>query len=38
MLDMIFVLVGSVIVSVIAVIWFRHHTKCDLMKGKPCTE
>ena len=33
MLDMIFVLVGSVIVAVVAVLWFRKHDKGDIMKA-----
>jgi uncharacterized membrane protein YjdF len=38
MVDMIMVLVGSVIVAVIAVFWFRHHDKCDIMTTADCTE
>ena len=37
MLDMIFVLVGSVLVAAVAVLWFRTHNKEDLMKEKAGT-
>jgi hypothetical protein len=33
MIDMIFVLIGSVVVAVMAVLWFRHHKKCELMQA-----
>ncbi|MDD1665756.1 MAG: hypothetical protein LUQ32_10405 [Methanomicrobiales archaeon] len=35
MIDMTVVLVSSIIVAVIAVIWFRHHDKGDIMHAKP---
>jgi uncharacterized membrane protein YjdF len=38
MIDMIMVLVSSVIVAVIAVFWFRHHDKRDMMKARHGTE
>jgi hypothetical protein len=38
MLDMIFVLVGSIIVAVMAVLWFRHHDQGDIMKARHSTE
>jgi hypothetical protein len=34
MIDMIMVLVSSVLVAVIAVLWFRHHDKGDIMKAE----
>jgi hypothetical protein len=34
MTDMIFVLIGSVIVAVTAVLWFRTHDKDDVMQEK----
>jgi hypothetical protein len=34
MLDIIMVLASSVIVAAIAVLWFRHHAKCEVMAGK----
>ncbi|MDD1661562.1 MAG: hypothetical protein LUQ49_03765 [Methanomicrobiales archaeon] len=35
MIDLIMVLASSVIVAGIAVLWFRHHDKGDLMQEKP---
>ena len=31
MLDMMFVLAGSVIVAILGTFWFRHHRKEDIM-------
>jgi hypothetical protein len=38
MLDMVTVLAASIIVAFIAVLWFRHHDKGDIMKARHSTD